>query len=232
MEFLYWKTDSTKVRLICKKFKTAWDMHLVNLAQSLQVNLYDNYNEHEIEEGERLLQTFVAKMSKNKEGISTIEGFCIEKFNRLKFASNSYFSSDDPTVQMLALKEENHYMYALCLNAIISVMGDQRNYKLMPYHLDYAGHLTSVKYYGDKPCFANILKFDTYVNLKRLPLGRLQYFLRFVERYGPTLEEVVNFIKTKLLVRNQRQQSHEYNKELMMLTPEQLIRMILIMKTH
>jgi hypothetical protein len=44
MEFLYWKTDSTKVRSICKKLKEAWDLHLINLSQNLRVTLYENYN--------------------------------------------------------------------------------------------------------------------------------------------------------------------------------------------
>ena len=246
MEFLYWKTDSTKVRSICKKFKIAWDMHLVNLAQSMQINLHDNYNADEIREGERLLSSFVAKMSSNARGNTTIEGFCIDIFHRLNVLSSNLNSITgehlprfeeqnlEPMAQILTLRKENHYMYALCMNAILSVFSDQRSYKLKPYHLDYASHLRSLKYFGDKPAFANILSTTTDVLLHNLPLGRLQYFLRFVDRFGPTLEEVVNFIKTKLLVKIQRPQNQaaEVNKELMMLSAEQLIRLILISKTH
>lgn len=32
MQFFYWKTDSYKCRQISKKFKEAYDMHLVNLS--------------------------------------------------------------------------------------------------------------------------------------------------------------------------------------------------------
>ena len=31
MQFFYWKVDGNKVRLICKKFKGAYDMHIINL---------------------------------------------------------------------------------------------------------------------------------------------------------------------------------------------------------
>ena len=36
MEFLDWRTD-IKVRMICKKMREAWDMHLLNLSFMIQV---------------------------------------------------------------------------------------------------------------------------------------------------------------------------------------------------
>ena len=52
MQFFYWKTDGSSVRLINKKFKQAYDMHLINLTQLVQTQLYNNYSMDQIKDGE------------------------------------------------------------------------------------------------------------------------------------------------------------------------------------
>ena len=87
MQFLYWRSDSSKVRLICKKMKEAWDMHLVNYSKIIQKELYEKYTQPEIQEGENKLKEVFRQMTKHEsrpnEDILSVEQFCIGQFSVL-----------------------------------------------------------------------------------------------------------------------------------------------------
>lgn len=83
-------------------------------------------------------------------------------------------------------------IYAQCLNAISSVFTTQRNYQLDK-EMIFAPHLKYLRYLGQKPMFLDILRKEwntSKMNIKYLPLGRLQYFTRFIEHSGPSILEV------------------------------------------
>jgi hypothetical protein len=77
MQFFYWKTDSYKCRQINKKFKEAYDMHLVNLSMIVQIQLYDKYTMDQIREGEeKLCKVYKYMTAKEAE----VENFSLQQF--------------------------------------------------------------------------------------------------------------------------------------------------------
>lgn len=52
MEFLHWRNDGLQVRMLNKKFKSAYDLHIVSLSKLIKYQLYDKYTEDEIKQGE------------------------------------------------------------------------------------------------------------------------------------------------------------------------------------
>jgi hypothetical protein len=63
MEFLNFKNDLVKARLICRKFRDAADMHLLKLSNGIRNNLYKNFTALQIKEGEEMLCNHVNKFT-------------------------------------------------------------------------------------------------------------------------------------------------------------------------
>ena len=78
MQFFYWKTDGSSVRLINKKFKQAYDMHLINLTQLVQTQLYNNYSMDQIKEGEeKILKVYREFACKGSAEQDPKHGVCL-----------------------------------------------------------------------------------------------------------------------------------------------------------
>lgn len=100
-----------------------------------------------------------------------------------------------------------------CLTSILSISGTAKRLQLKSNDGDnFSRHLRQFNYYGPRPNFADnqylhsqyrasqdTTTAEPALNLKTLPQPRLERFLTYVDFYGPSQREVLDFIKYSLL---------------------------------
>ena len=144
--------------------------------------------------------------------------------------------------KLLSVQSQKDLILSKCLTAMISISGTEKKLKMKPTkNQHFTSHLRQFNYYGTKPTYDRYQWLqstrdeasqeagnDVELNLKSLPQTRLSSFLNYIEFYGPSYREVLDFIKQAFLQkRGSKHTPHSQN-----LPDEQVLPLLRICSRH